>query len=83
MAKKSNKGFDYEEKINQILIKKKLVPKDSKITGGADREDVSLIYKNNKILIELKNKDKSADYGQKELLWTVERKWHWSSIYTC
>lgn len=78
MAKKSNKGFDYEEKINQILIKKKLIPKDSKITGGADKADVSLIYKNNKILIELKNKDKSADYGQKELLWTVERKWHWS-----
>lgn len=78
MPKKSNKGFDYEEKINQILIKKKLIPKDSKITGGADKADVSLIYKNNEILIELKNKDKSADYGQKELLWTTNKKWHWS-----
>ena len=56
MVKKSNKGFDYEEKINQILIKKKLIPKDSQITGGADKADVSLVYNNNKILIELKNK---------------------------
>lgn len=78
MVKKSNKGFDYEKKINQILIQKKLLPKNNKITGGADKADVSIIYKNKKILIELKNKDKSADYGQKELLWTPEKKWYWT-----
>ena len=73
-----NKGFKYEDKIIEILKKKKLIPQNTKRTGGSDKADLVIYYKGNKIIVELKNKDTGADYGQKELLWSQKKLWHWS-----
>jgi hypothetical protein len=78
MAEKSNKGFDYEDKIIKILKKKKLIPANKKRTGGSDNADIIVNFKSNEIIIELKNKDQGADYGQKELVWSPDNLWSWS-----
>ena len=75
---KTNKGFEYEKKIIKILKKEKLIPEDKKITGGSDKADLVVNYRGNKIIIELKNKDQGADYGQKELIWNSDKLWSWS-----
>ena len=51
---------------------------DKKITGGSDKADLVVNYGGNKIIIELKNKDQGADYGQKELIWSSDKLWSWS-----
>jgi len=78
MIKKTNKGFDYEDKIIEILIQKKLISPNKKRTGGSDGADTIINFKNKKINVELKNKDTGADYGQKELVWTPSKLWSWS-----
>ena len=75
---KTNLGFEYEKKIIKILKKEKLIPEDKKITGGSDKADLVVNYGGNKIIIELKNKDQGADYGQKELIWSSDKLWSWS-----
>ena len=78
MVKKINKGFEYEKKINLILKNKKLIKSDIDITGGSDEADTKIFFKNNLIIVELKNKSKGADYGQKELVWSSKNFWEWS-----
>ncbi|MDG2417132.1 MAG: hypothetical protein P8M06_05350 [Pelagibacterales bacterium] len=73
-----NKGFDYEDKIIKILQQKKIIDESIKSPKGSDAVDVPILYKNNKVNLELKNNNKGADYGQKELLWNKENSWHWS-----
>ena len=75
---KINLGFEYEKKIIKILRKEKLIREDKKITGGSDKADLVVNYGGNKIIIELKNKDQGADYGQKELIWNSDKLWSWS-----
>ncbi|HIF61592.1 MAG TPA: hypothetical protein EYQ38_01330 [Candidatus Pelagibacter sp.] len=78
MTKKSNKGFDYEDKIIKKLKEKKKISQNIKRTGGSDKADIVVKHKGNKIIIELKNKDQGADYGQKELIWNPDKFWSWS-----
>ena len=78
MVEKSNKGFDYEDKIIEKLKLKKIISADKKRTGGSDKADIIINYKNNEVIIELKNKDQGADYGQKELTWNSNKLWSWS-----
>ena len=73
-----NKGDKYEDKITNILINKKFLPKNYKRAGASNRSDVEIIYKKKNIKIEVKNKDKGADYGQKELKWSKEKKFYWT-----
>ena len=39
-TKKKNRGFEYEDKIINILKAKKLIPHDTKKTGGSDKADL-------------------------------------------
>ena len=73
-----NKGDKYEDKITNILIDKEILPNDYKRAGASHKSDIIVPYKNKKINIEIKNKSKSADYGQKELKWSKERKFYWT-----
>ena len=77
-GKKIILGFLYEDKIIEILKKKNLIPQDTKRTGGSDKADLVVNYKGNKIIIELKDKNQGADYGQKELIWSSDKLWSWS-----
>lgn len=76
--KKKNLGFEYEDKILDILKAKKLVPQNKKKTGGSDKADLIVNFKNSEIITELKDKNKGADYGQKELNWDPVKLWSWS-----
>lgn len=76
--KKKNLGFEYEDKIIKILKHKKIIPQNKRRTGGSDKADLVIEFKNNKIITELKDKNKGADYGQKELIWDHEKFWSWS-----
>ena len=77
-TKKKNRGFEYEDKIINILKAKKLIPQDTKKTGGSDKADLKVNFGNNEIITELKDKNKGADYGQKELNWDPVNLWSWS-----
>ena len=50
MTKKSNKGFDYEDKIIKKLKEKKLIPQDKKKTGGSDKADIIIDFKGKQII---------------------------------
>jgi hypothetical protein len=73
-----NKGDQYEDKITNILINKKILPEDYKRAGASNRSDIEIIYKKKKYKIEVKNKSKGADYGQKELKWSPKKKFYWT-----
>lgn len=73
-----NKGDEYEDKITKILIEKKILPQNFKRAGASNRSDIEIKYKNKIIFIEIKNKNKGADYGQKELKWSKEKKFFWT-----
>ena len=76
--KKPNLGFEYEDRIIEILKKKKLISEDYKRTGGSDKADIIVNYKKQEIITELKDKNTGADYGQKELNWSHDKLWSWS-----
>ena len=73
-----NKGDEYEDKITNILIDKQILPKDYQRAGASHKSDIVVPYNNKKINIEIKNKSKGADYGQKELKWSNEKKFYWT-----
>ena len=61
-----NKGDKYEDKIANILIDKKILPKNYMRAGASDKTDIDFIHKNQNLNIEIKA-DENADYGQKYL----------------
>ena len=73
-----NKGDEYEDKITNILIDKEMLPQDYERAGASHKSDIVVPYKGKKINVEIKNKSKGADYGQKELKWSNERKFYWT-----
>ena len=71
-----NKGDKYEDKIANILIDKKILPKNYMRAGASDKTDIDFIHKNQNLNIEIKA-DENADYGQKYLKWDKKNKWFW------
>ena len=72
-----NKGDIYESKIHQLLIRKKILNKNSDRAGASDRADIEINYNNKKIKIEVKA-DENADYGQKSIKCSSDIGWKWA-----
>ena len=70
-----NKGIEYEDKIYNILLKKRLVFPGTKPGKSSKKEDISFSLR---IKMEEK-KDLKADFGQKFLEWNKKTQiWKWS-----
>ena len=67
MAEKSNKGFDYEDKIIKILKKKKLIPANKKELVDQIMQTLLSISKVMKSLLNLKIKIKALTMDKKNL----------------
>ena len=66
-----NKGVEYEEKIRNILICKKILPMNLK------GNDVGFVHNRIDYYVEVKNTS-APDFGQKRVRWTQGTGWYWA-----
>ena len=65
-----NNGQIYEEIINEILIKRGLLPN---VLHG---NDSGFLHKGKSYYLEIKNKS-APDFGQRGLVWSADKGWEW------
>jgi hypothetical protein len=70
-----NQGDSYEEKIFEILQKKKVLSPNAKRGGSSNKPDLIFLHQSRPSFIEVKL-DLKADYGQKMLKWE-NGVWSW------